>query len=267
MGYYVEVEQGIRLFVQDLNPEGKTTILFIHGWPLSHKQFEYQFDVLPQYGVRCIGLDWRGFGQSDKPYFGYNFDRLADDLRAVIDTMGITNVILLGHSTGGAIATRYMSRHKGYGVSGLVLVDAAVPTGLPPEVANPIIEQTLNDRPNMLNDLTNMFFFQYATRSFQQWFFDLGLEASGWSTAAIMKLLSEADLHADLPAIQVPTLIIHGIHDQVVPFSQAEALHKQLPTSQLVPLLYSGHGGFWEERDRFNRILLEWLGLSTGSSS
>lgn len=266
MGYYVEVEKGVRLFVQDLNPEGQTTIVFIHGWPLSHKQFEYQFTILPQYGVRCIGLDWRGFGQSDKPFFGYNFDRLADDLRVVIDAIGIQNFILLGHSTGGAIAARYMSRHKGYGVAGLVLVDAAVPVGIPPEVANPIIDQSLNDRPNMLNDLTNMFFFQYATRPFQQWFFDLGLEASGWSTAAIMKLLSETDLKADLPAIQVSTLIIHGLHDQVIPFSQAEALHKQLPNSQLVPLLYSGHGGFWEERERFNHILMEWLGLAHSSS-
>jgi len=261
MGYFVEVEKGVKLFIHDLNPAGKTTIVFIHGWPLSHKQFEYQFNVLPQYGVRCIGLDWRGFGKSDKPYFGYDFDRLADDLRVVIDQLGLRNVILLGHSTGGAIAVRYMSRHQGQGVSGLVLVDAAVPTGIPPETANSIIDQTLNDRPNMLIDLTNQFFFQYATRAFQQWFVDLGLEASGWSTAAIMKLLSEVDLHADLSSITVPTLILHGIHDQVIPFSQAEALQKQLPTSQLIPLLYSGHGGFWEERERFNRVVLEWLGL------
>ncbi len=104
MGYYVEVEPGISLFVEDINPSGRKTLLFIHGWPLSYKQFEYQFNVLPAMGYRCIGLDWRGFGQSDKPYDGYNFDRLADDLHEVIEALHLEDITLLGHSTGGAIA-------------------------------------------------------------------------------------------------------------------------------------------------------------------
>jgi non-heme chloroperoxidase len=72
--YFITVEPGVRVFVQDLNPMGKKTILFIHGWPLSHKQYEYQFNILPSMNIRCIGMDWRGFGNSDKPFVGYNLD-------------------------------------------------------------------------------------------------------------------------------------------------------------------------------------------------
>ena len=86
MGYFVTVEPGVRIYVEDVNPEGNKTILFIHGWPLNHKQYEYQFNVLPAMGYRCIGIDWRGFGNSDKPFTGYNYDRLADDIHAVIGT-------------------------------------------------------------------------------------------------------------------------------------------------------------------------------------
>lgn len=261
MGNYVEVESGVQIYVEDLNPKGSHTILFIHGWPLSHKQFEYQFNVLPQKGVRCIGIDWRGFGQSDKPFDGYNFNQLADDIHAVITALELTNVVLLGHSTGGAIAIRYMSRHQGYGVSGLVLLDAAAPAGVDPTVANQLVEQTLIDRPNMLRGLTDMFFFQYASEPFQQWFFDLGLEAAGWSTAAIMKLLGQSDLSADLSYIHVPTIIIHGVHDRVVPFSQAEEQQRKIRNAHLYPLQNSGHAGFWEERDRVNAILLQFLGI------
>ena len=90
----------------------------------------------PAMGYRCIGIDWRGFGKSDKPISGYNFDRLADDIRAVVDGLQLDNFTLVGHSTGGAIAIRYMSRHNGYGVSKLVLVDAAAPIGFTTETAN-----------------------------------------------------------------------------------------------------------------------------------
>jgi non-heme chloroperoxidase len=95
----------------DVNPEGNKTILFIHGWPLNHKQFEYQFNVLPAMGYQCIGIDWRGFGNSDKPFNGYNFDRLADDIHAVIVALQLKEITLAGHSTGGAISIRYMARY------------------------------------------------------------------------------------------------------------------------------------------------------------
>lgn len=87
VGYYVYVEPEVKLYVEDINPTGSHTIVFLHGWPLNHKQFEYQFNVLPSMGCRCIGIDWRGFGQSDKPFTGYTLERLAEDIRIVVDTL------------------------------------------------------------------------------------------------------------------------------------------------------------------------------------
>ncbi len=98
--YYIEVEKNIKILVEDLNPNGKDTIFFIHGWPLNHNIFEYQFNVLPKYGYRCISIDLRGFGDSDKPWNGYSYDRLSDDVRIIIETLGLKNIILVGFSMG-----------------------------------------------------------------------------------------------------------------------------------------------------------------------
>lgn len=154
MGYLIPVESDVRIFVEDINPKGKKTILFIHGWLLNHKQFEYQYNVLPAMGYRCIGIDWRGYGNSDKPYSGYNFDRLADDIAVVIKALQLKDITLAGHSTGGAISIRYMARYQGFGVSKLVLIGAASPTSVEREIANKFITDTLNDRPNMLQGVT-----------------------------------------------------------------------------------------------------------------
>ena len=167
---------------------------------------------------------------------------------------------LVGHSTGGSIAIRYMTRYGGYGVSKLVLVDAAAPTGFTAETADRYLAQTLNDRPKMMQEVIDGFFFQYITRRFSDWFFEMGMQAAGWSTAAVVKLLKEVNLYNDLPKIVDPTLIIHGIHDKVIPFSQAEEMNRLIPNSQLVPFKYSGHGAFWEERDKFNRVLTQFIG-------
>jgi non-heme chloroperoxidase len=260
LGYYVTVEPGVNLYVEDLNPQGKKTILFIHGWPLSHKQFEYQFDVLAYKGYRCIGLDWRGFGNSDKPAFGYHYDRLADDLRVIIDTLQLSEITLVGHSTGGAIAIRYVSRHQAHGVSKLVLVAAAAPVGFTQEKAKEMIAATLTDRPKMMRGVTESFFFQDVSEPFAAWFTQLGLQAAGWSTAAVAQMLATSDLTNDLPRISTPTLITQGVHDQVVPFQHAEILNQGIRDSRLVPFEFSGHGLFWEERDKFNKLLMEFVG-------
>ncbi|MGG0657284.1 alpha/beta fold hydrolase [Rummeliibacillus pycnus] len=258
MGYFVSVESGVNLYVEDLNPTGEKTILFIHGWPLNHKQFEYQFNVLPERGYRCIGIDWRGFGQSDKPMSGYDYNRLADDIASVITTLQLENFTLAGHSTGGAIALRYMARYNGYGVRNLVLIDAAAPTGFTPETAAKFLKETYNDRPNMLRDVTDSFFFQYITKPFSEWFFQMGLEAASWSTAAIINTLKDEKIETEFQTIYVPTLIIHGIHDQVIPFSQAKIIYEKIKGSKLVAFHYSGHGPFWEEREKFNEVLIDF---------
>ncbi|SFJ58242.1 Pimeloyl-ACP methyl ester carboxylesterase [Paenibacillus sp. UNC496MF] len=260
MTYFVTVEPGVRVFVQDLFPEGQKTILFIHGWPLSHLQYEYQYDVLPSHGVRCIGMDWRGFGKSDKPYSGYTFDRLADDIRAVIDTLQLRNITLAGHSAGGALAIRYMARHQGHGINKLVLIDAQAPGSVPQQGANAFIAQTLSDRPALLAGLPNQFFFRNITKPFADWFFQVGLQGAGWATAAVMVTLRDRNVRNDLGSIRIPTLIAHGIHDQVVPFASAQETNQLIKGSVLIPFQYSGHVPFLDERERFNQLLLRFIG-------
>lgn len=268
MGYYVNVESNVKIFVEDLNPGGNKTIVFLHGWPGSHELFEYQFDQLPKWGYRCIGIDQRGFGKSDKPWRGYDYNRLANDVREVVEELKLQNFVLAGHSTGGAIAIKYMSRYNGYGVSKLALFAAAAPSliklpnfpyGVDPEVVTQIIKGTYADRPKMLSDFGDIFFFKYITQPFSYWFLQLGLQAAGWSTAAIANTWLNEQLFRDLVTINVPTLIIHGIHDKVVPFQLGEVQERSIKNSKLVPFLYSGHGSFYDQQDLFNQELMNFI--------
>lgn len=268
MGYYVKVEPNVKIYVEDLNPEGSKTILFLHGWPGSHKLFEYQFDMLPKMGYRCIGVDTRGFGNSDKPWCGYGYDRLSDDVRFVVDALRLKDFTLAGHSTGGAMAIRYMARHKGLGVSKLALFAAAAPSlikregfpyGLDKETVLDIIQGTYTDRPKMLRDFGDIFFHQHTSEAFSKWFLQLGLQASGWATAAIANTWIDEVLFSDLEAIDVPTLIIHGIHDKVVPFELGVIQKQGIRNSKLVPFEYSGHGSFYDQKDKFTEELVKFI--------
>ena len=268
MGYYIRVEPNVKVYVEDLNPNGNKTILFLHGWPGSHKLFEYQFDKLPELGYRCIGVDTRGFGDSDKPYSGYDYNTLSDDIRYVIDTLKLCDITLVGHSTGGAIAVRYMARHNGYGVSKLALFAAAAPSlikrpnfpyGLEEQTVLQIIQGTYTDRPKMLQGFGDIFFYQHITEAFSDWFFQLGLQAAGWATAAIANTWINEVLFSDLRAINVPTLIIHGIHDKVVPFELGQVQEQNIRNSKLVPFKYSGHGTFYDQREKFNEELVKFI--------
>ncbi|ACQ54397.1 alpha/beta hydrolase [Clostridium botulinum] len=268
MGYYIKVEPNVKIYVEDLNPEGNRTIVFLHGWPGSHKLFEYQFDQLPKMGYRCVGIDTRGFGNSDKPWTGYGYDRLSDDVRCVVEALKLHDFTLVGHSTGGAMAVRYMARHKGHGVSKLALIDAAAPSlikrpnfpyGLEKEDVIKIIQGTYTDRPKMLRDFGDTFFFQYITGPLSDWFFQLGLQAAGWATVAIENTWINEVLFSDLETINVPTLIIHGIHDKVVPFELGEIQNKMIRHSKFIPFKYSGHATFYDERDKFNKELVKFI--------
>ncbi len=268
MGYFVTVEPNVKIYVEDIHPQGDKTILFIHGWPGNHNLFEYQFNQLPKLGFRCIGIDTRGFGDSDKPFTGYDFDTLSDDVRCVVDALNLQDFTLAGHSNGGAMAVRYMGRHNGYGVSKLALFAAAAPSlikrpnfpyGVDRGVVDQIIQDTYTDRPQMLRNFGDLFFYQHITQAFSDWFFQLGLQAAGWATASIANTWLNDVLFTDLEAIHVPTLIIHGIHDKIVPFELGEIQHRYIRNSTLVPFEFSGHAAFYDQLDEFNKVLVDFI--------
>ena len=272
MEHWIQVEPTVKIYVNDINPAGKNPILFIHGWPANYKMFEYQYNQLLPMGYRCIGFDTRGFGQSDKPLHGYDYNRLSDDLRVVVETLGLRNFTLAGHSTGGAIAIRYMARHNGYGVSKLALFAAAAPSlvqlpnfpyGQTREAIIDIIRTTYNDRPQELQNFGEIFFYKPVTPRFADWFFSLGLEAASWSTMAVANAWLHEQLFDDLGKIHVPTLILHGRHDMVVPYPLGVAQNQGIQGSRLVTFENGGHGSFYDERDRFNQELIQFLGQPT----
>ena len=237
MGYYVNINQEVNIYVEDLNPKSQKAILFLHGWPANLNLFEYQFNKFPQLGFRCIGIDTRGFGNSSKPSYGYDYNTLSDDVRCVVEALGLHDFTLAGHSTGGAIAVRYMGRHMGFGVSRLVLIAAAAPSliqrpnfpyGISKERVLQIIQGTYNDRPQMLRNFGDIFFYKHISQPFSDWFFQLGIQAASWATAAIAKTWINEVLFADMESIHVPTLILHGIHDKIVPFNIAKVQQKMI---------------------------------------
>lgn len=269
MGYYIKTQDDVKIYIEDLNDKCERTIVFLHGWPGDHNLFEYQLNYFPSKGYRCIGIDQRGFGKSDKPVDGYNYDTLSDDLKSIVDQLDLKEFILLGHSTGGAIAIRYMARYKGYGVKKLILCGAAAPSlikrsyfpyGINKEVVDGIINSTYKDRPKTLNDFGKIFFYSKVSKALMEWFFQLGIGASGWATAEIAKTwLKEEKLFEDVKEIEIETLIIHGIHDKVCLFSLAEQQKKMIKDSKLVKFTKSGHGIFYDERDRFNKEVISFI--------
>ena len=257
MGYYVRVEPDVHIYVEDVYPQGKKAVLFLHGWPANHRMFEYQFDALTREGIRCIGMDMRGFGQSDRPADGYGYDRLSDDVAQVIDALRLQDITLLGFSIGGAIALRYMARHGQKGVARLALCGAAAPSvtrrpgfpyGVPAEDVTRLVEGARSNRPQMVEEFGETFFFRNTTAAFKGWFQSMALPAAGWATAQCAETFRDETLFADMPKVTVPTLIMHGVRDAVCLFPLAQALHQGIAGSRLVPFEACGHGFFWEER-------------------
>ena len=268
MGFKIPVESGVGLYVEDIGPSDGQPILFIHGWPLNHECFEYQYNQLPKLGYRCIGVDLRGFGKSDKPWFGYTYDQLSDDIRVVIDTLGLNNVTLAGHSMGGAIAIRYMARHQEHRIARLALLAAAAPSftkgpnypyGMTKAEVDDLIQQTYTDRPALLGTFADLFFEKPISDPFKQWFINIGLTAAGYSTAYTAVSLRDEKLWEDLASIQVPTGIFHGKQDKVCPFEFGEILHAMIYSSSFYVYEDSGHGLFYCDQDQFNYDLSSFI--------
>ena len=129
------------------------------------------------------------------------------------------------------------------------------PYGLEESTVRKMIEDTYNDRPQMLTDFGNIFFYQHITGPFSDWFFQLGLQAAGWATAAVEETWIREVLFSDLEEIKVPTIIIHGVHDKVVPFVLGQIQEQMIKNSKLIPFEFSGHATFYDQRKEFNEVV------------
>lgn len=262
----VEVEPGVKLHLRDWGT-GKT-IVFIHGWPFSSDQFEYQFTELPLHGYRCIGIDMRGSGKSSQPWNDCTYDTFADDIKKVIDALGLNDVTLLGFSIGGAIVTHYVARHNAYKVSRLALLAAAAPSwvkrpdfpyGLDKSFVDDLIKESYSNRPKLISDFGNILFHQYVEPGISKWIHNMAMEASPQTTVQSLVTLRDADLRADLPKIKIPTGIFHGKQDKICPFALGEYMHKNIPGSQLIPFEHSGHGLWYDEYEKLNQQLMKFV--------
>ncbi len=266
MAHRIEVEHGTTLFVEDIG--SGQPVIFLHGWPVNHRMFEHQMATLPEKGFRFIGVDLRGYGQSDKPASGYDYDRMADDLRVVIDTLELKDAVLCGFSMGGAIAIRYMAKHGEKGVSRLALLGAAAPVftqrddfkfGLPKENVDDLILGAYADRADMLKDFGGLFFGKEPSTHFNSWFHSLGMQAGPHATIESARTLRDADLRGDLSAISVPTAILHGRNDEICPFDLAEQMEAGIANATIIPFEESGHSLFHDEREKFNETIIQFI--------
>lgn len=266
---YVEVEKDVHIFVQDINPgPGSKPVFFVHGWPLNHKMFQYQYNILPEYGFRCISMDIRGNGQSSKPWGGYTYDRMADDIYIVLETLGLKNAVLVGFSVGGAISIRYMSKFGGRHIAKLALVDAVSPSfvknpdspyGVTKEQANTLINQMYVNLPKFLSDVSLMFFNRNLGPATLDWFVQLGFESASYSLIKILQEAARENVTKDLSQIHVPTGIFHGVHDQLIPFKSAQLTQQRIQGSKLYPFDNSGHGLPIDQADEFNKALMNFM--------
>ncbi|MET0210439.1 MAG: alpha/beta hydrolase [Burkholderiaceae bacterium] len=251
-----------------------TPVVFSHGWPLSASAWEDQMLFLAEHGYRVIAHDRRGHGRSTKAWHGNDMDTYADDLATLLDTLDITGATLVGHSTGGGEVARYIGRHGTQRVAKAVLVGAvtpqmvvspANPDGVPMSVFDGIRQGVRKDRAQFFLDLTIPFFGfnrpgATVSEGMRQSFLIQGLQCSIKSAHACIKQFSETDFSADLARMTIPTLVIHGDDDQIVPIATtARRAIEMLPQGRLSVYEGAGHGLPSTHKDQLNEELLAFL--------
>jgi non-heme chloroperoxidase len=265
---FIEVEKNVRLHVTDVG-EGSPVIL-IHGWPLSDAMYEYQYAALIKNGFRAIGITLRGFGKSDKPYGKYDYDVFADDIKVVLEELGIDNAVLGGFSFGGATVIRFAAKYNNEHISKLALFGAAAPCevqrddfpyGLPVDVLNSLIELNSVNRPQVIEEFGKLFAATETalSKTESDWLASLQLQSSQYAMEQGLIMLRDSDLRNDLEKITIPTVIFHGKLDKLCPFDLAEQLHNGIANSTLISFEKSGHALFMEEREKFNDELIKFI--------
>lgn len=273
-------EPSVHLHVEDTGGDGRPVIL-IHGWPLSGASWEKQVPALTEAGHRVITYDRRGFGHSDKPAGGYDYDTLADDLARLIEERDLRDITLVGFSMGGGEVARYVGNHGEERLRGVVFA-AAVPPYLMKTDDNPdgpLTEEAAADMEAGLRS-DREFFFDGFTREFfsangvlkvseedRQKAIALCLQSDQTAALGCMKAFGTTDFRGDLNLVTVPTLVIHGDANSIVPLEGSGALtHAAISGSRLVVLPDAPHGCNVSDADAFNDALVDFLKNGTGMS-
>lgn len=256
---------------------GKPVVL-IHGWPLSKEMWEYQVDDLVNAGFRVIGYDRRGFGMSDRPWFGYDYDTLTDDLRAVIEQLDLNDVTLVGFSMGGGEVARYFTRYRGERVSRAVLISSIVPyvlkaddnpDGVPADAIDGMLTGVKENRIDFLDSFGKEFYGIHFLKhpvsdATLQYYGAIAAMASPRATLECIKSFSYTDFRKDAPAINVPTLIIHGDADKIVPMAcSSDQSTRLIPDNQYIVYEGAPHGLFYTDKNRLSNHLVSFLTTGT----
>jgi non-heme chloroperoxidase len=268
----ITTPDGTRLYYKDWG--AGRPVLFSHGWPLNGDVWDEQMVFLGSHGYRTIAHDRRGHGRSDQPWNGNDIDTYADDLGAVIETLDLRDVVLVGHSTGGGEVARYIGRHGTRRVSKVVLVDAipplmlltpANPGGQPKANFDAIRAGVTNDRSQFYRDLSQPFFganrpgstvSQGLLDSFWMWSMQAGVRGA----LECITAFSETDFTQDLKRFDRPTLIVHGEDDQIVPIANSALLTaRQIEGSTLKTYPGASHGLPMTHKTQFNADLLSFI--------
>ena len=268
----IKTQDGTQIYYEDWG-NGPPVVLS-HGWPLSADAFEDQMFFLASRGYRCIAYDRRGHGRSSQPWNGYDYNTFADDLAALIETLDLKDAILVGHSMGGGEIARYIGRHGSKRVAKAVLIASipplmlkteANPDGLPIEAFDGIRSGVLADRSQFFKDFT-LPFYGYnrpdakVSEGVRESYWRQGMNGSLKAIFDCIKAFSETDFTEDLKKFDVPTLIIHGDDDQIVPIGISGLLSARLVKGATLKI-YPGasHGLCTTHKDQVNKDLLEFI--------
>ena len=262
-----------KVHVEDSGGDGRPVVL-IHGWPLSGEAWSEQVGPLSAAGYRVVAYDRRGFGRSDKPSTGYDYDTLADDLDGVLSELDLTDVTLVGFSMGGGEVARYVSRHGEARLRSVVFAAAVPPYllqgddnpdgPLTREAAQQIREGLEADRTSFFDGFTRGFFSANGelkvTEEQRQDAIALCHQSDQAAAVGCMEAWATTDFRDDLTKITVPTLVIHGDSDATVPFEgSGRRTHEAVAGSELVVVQDAPHGFNLSHADEFNRALLAFL--------